>query len=330
MANILTSLLPMLQQGGSMIPEAMGSDIDVLGRSRPAIPADDMGPMSLGNRAWIEEAMDARSKAPQRKGLFGVKGTLRDVLGAIGDHYLMGEGMKPVYAPKKAQEEASDALAGFTQNPMAALERLAAVNPELAQEMYERVSQGQARSQTAQLAGQKNQQEAFKEGSRLFGQYSGAIARDPKLATQLAPVMQRVRAMYGLPPEDFPIPGEQDVDLAAGFQYGGTPTQAQIADIRKGETIEQRERLETIKEEGRNQRTATQEAGRNRRDNPPAPKGISAVDAEVAEAVLSGKATPAQKRYYDERLKRGKKSRLGDIKPPPKAGGSSVFKVIRD
>lgn len=313
--------------GVGIAPEAVGEDI-MVNRARdvpqpnytPMVAPEDAGPIPLSNRAFVEELRDAERKLPPRKGIFGIKGTLRDVIGALGDNYLMSKGAKPMYAPLRQRERMADALAGFTQNPTAAIERAVDVDPEAAFELFKTVGTQQAAQAKARADAATAGQSAFKEGSRLFGQYSGAIARDPRLAKQLGPVMERVRAVYGLPPEDFPIPGEQDVDLAAGFQYGGTPTQAQLSDIRKGETIEQRERLETMKEEGRTQRTATQEAGRNRRDNPPA--RVNALE-RVRDKIIAGqKLTPGEQRLYEDSVPksrgrgRGRKATTGSAGSP--------------
>lgn len=275
MANGFAALMPFLQATG--LPDLIGEDINVL-RKRDAVPQaqaptlsappieQDVGPISLGNRSFIEERDDAYSKQPQRKGLFGIKGTLRDVLGALGDNYLIRSGAKPQYAPRREQERLSDAMAGFTQqDPRAAIERAAGINPEFARDLFQLVGQQQAKAQDQQIdayqaqgTAQKDGQTAFKEGSRLFGQYAGAIARNPQLAPKLLPVLQKIREQYRLPMDAFGIPGEDDTELYEGFQYGGTPTQTQIADTRKVEAAAAKESQFT-----------RAEAGRMARDNPP-------------------------------------------------------------
>ena len=82
-----------------------------------------------------DEALQAASEDSQHRGMFGLKGTLRDVLGLAGDAFLLQAGRNPMYMPKRRQERLSDAMAGFTQDPQSAIERIAGLNPALAQEM---------------------------------------------------------------------------------------------------------------------------------------------------------------------------------------------------
>ncbi len=74
-------------------------------------------------------------EASERKGMFGVKGTLRDVLGLVGDAFLVQGGRNPYYQPLRRQENISDAMAGFTENPQAAAERVAYYDPKMGQEI---------------------------------------------------------------------------------------------------------------------------------------------------------------------------------------------------
>jgi len=267
-------LMALLQQVGIM-PQTPESDvINVVGRKKvppqaqaPLIaePEDpDAAPIRIGNRDFIQQGLeDAERSRPgarkgdlQHKGMFGTKGTLRDILGMVGDAFLVNSGNKAVYAPQRQQEKIADALAGFTQgDPRAAIERLAALpgGAEFAEKLYDNTVQNQARQTTAQSGVAKNKGEMFKEGSRLYGQAAGAIARNPKLAERMAPLLQKIKEEYGLG-DEFTIPGVEESDLAEAYQYSGTPTQAQIADTRKVESSAQRERLETMKEQGRNKR----------------------------------------------------------------------------
>lgn len=300
MASIFSSLMPLLQ---GFSGDISGDDIPVTGRKAAPRQEIDAAPASLGNRSFIEEALQAQANSPQRKGMFGVKGTLRDVLGTIGDAFLVQSGNKQMYAPRRDQERMGDALAGFTQDPMAALERLATLpgGAEMAQKFYDDISQNQIRSKTAEMTGQKNQQEGFKEGSRLFGQYAGAIARNPKLAPVLGPVMQQVKQMYQLG-DDFVIPGEQETDVAEGFQYGGTPTQAQIADDRKIEAEQGRNTRFDKGQAGQDRRTAIKEAGADRRDNPPSipqPTRASIAAPLLRKLEKGGKLTPQEQQVLD-------------------------------
>lgn len=91
--------------------------------TRPSVRGAE-APM-MGNTNYQEEAQSALEAAPQRKGLFGTKGTLRDILGIVGDAFLVQSGNKPVYAPQREREQMGDAMSGFTADPTGAMERMA-------------------------------------------------------------------------------------------------------------------------------------------------------------------------------------------------------------
>lgn len=58
--------------------------------------------------------------------LIGAKGTLRDVLGTLGDAFLIQSGHQPIHAEQRYREQIANAAAGFENDPGAAASRLAA------------------------------------------------------------------------------------------------------------------------------------------------------------------------------------------------------------
>jgi len=341
------NLMSLLQSAGVVPPTPEADIIDVVGKKKvppkpmaPLLqgPIDDepVAPISLGNRRFIEEAIHAEKQGQtnskgeaQRKGRFGVSGTLRDILGALGDNYLMSKGAKPAYRELRQQERTSDALAGLGQDDdRAVIGRLANVDPEMAAKLYDNVVQNQVRQQTSQATSAKNRGEAFKEGSRLFGQYAGAIARNPKLADQLAPVMQQVIEQYGLDPKTFTIPGVNDAELAEGYRYGGTPAQAQL-------NTEQKDRFEPMKEKGRMDRNAANNATRRATDNPPTtplPTRVSRAQPLLDKLERGETLTPGQQATLDRLMPPPKRNRFSGASIPTdlktKPGGGKF--VIRD
>jgi len=113
----------------------------------------------VNNRDQIQENIDAGNNAPQHQGLFHTKGTLRNILGTLGDAFLIQSGHNPMYAPARAQEKAGDALSGFTVDPLAAVERLAQANPAMANQLYASIQQQQLRQ--AQLQRQQEQDKSM-------------------------------------------------------------------------------------------------------------------------------------------------------------------------
>jgi hypothetical protein len=95
----------------------------------PPPPPEEYDPY-FGNRKDLEardvadqEIREYRQANP-RAGMFGVKGTLRDVLGILGDAFLVQSGNAPLYYPTRQKEALEDKMVGFANNPIAAAERV--------------------------------------------------------------------------------------------------------------------------------------------------------------------------------------------------------------
>lgn len=295
MASFLNNLLMGLQ--GAIDP------IEVVGKRQRSV--DQEAPPALGNRQWIEELIDVQGKAPERKGMFGLKGTLRDIIGTVGDAFLINEGADPIYSKRRQQERESDALAGFTDNPLAAAERLAAAgNHKLAADIMDNVSRTQVASASAGQTETKNKIDRITKGAGLFGQFYGASS--PETYGKVRPLLDYIKREYGLGDEFFVSEG-YDPKLAETFQRGGMPATAQVRDDR---TLEA--------ERGRNKRAAESNQVRRETDNPAPRPTASNVDAEVLEKVRTGTATPEEKRYFEQRLRKGKpKLDLSKLPPSP-------------
>lgn len=82
------------------------------------------------------------TSAPQHEGMFGIKGLGRNILGVLGDAFLMQAGRDPIYRQKVQQEQMGDALSGFTDNPLAAIQRLADLGQgKVANELFDSYSE---------------------------------------------------------------------------------------------------------------------------------------------------------------------------------------------
>ena len=100
-ADLLNMKVPALPQEAQVPPETTGPEIPVYGKNIP-VPAasqtinpEDLVPRSLGNLQQAQEVQQANKNTQdgiQHKGMFGLKGTLRDVLGLLGDSFLVGSG----------------------------------------------------------------------------------------------------------------------------------------------------------------------------------------------------------------------------------------------
>lgn len=133
------------QEEEDELDPAAPTDDRIIVEGRPPFQPSEIAP-TLGEPAPVarpplrsfEEEFGPAFTAPERKGRFGIGGTLRDVLGTLGDAFLVQSGNKPLYHPRRMQEREADAMVGFSRNPLKAIERLAQENPEAAREMYEK------------------------------------------------------------------------------------------------------------------------------------------------------------------------------------------------
>src|SRR6478735_10037782 len=85
----------------------------------------------------------------QPHGMFGMHGTVRDIVGALGDAFLTQSGNPRMYEPQREQERLSEAMRGFANDPMAAIQRIAEFNPEAAWQMQTQLAAQQVAQQRA-------------------------------------------------------------------------------------------------------------------------------------------------------------------------------------
>ena len=268
MANLLNILG---QAAGINIPP-VDEEISVLGRrgAQPISPMDD-GPRPLGNASYIEEALAAGENVPQRKGLFGVKGTLRDVLGTLGDAFLVQSGNKAMYQPRRQMEKESDAMGGFTQDPMAAIERLANVNPEAARKLYDeytgnQIRQGTLQSQeasrksTIETRNQKNLQDFGNYAARLMSQ-----ADTPEKQQYAMSILQRRAQALGIDLEDLGLGADLSPEQRAILGSGDmTVNQQQQIPLRQQQLGISQQNADTARQ---NAGTSSRRAGEQERYN---------------------------------------------------------------
>lgn len=222
--------------GAIPAPEA-DSDIVVTGkRKKPVL--DGMGdlprqdpvdvaeqranrqPINLDNSEYRQAAAaNADAAHKERKGMFGVKGTLRDVLGLFGDTYLTANGHAPIYKPQREAEANQDALSGFTEQPQQALERLASQDEPAAQKMYQGMQLNTIRQQQQEGLQQSRQSLAddrkFKQtqaftnrfarmvsGAKSSEQLEAAIRLAKKSAGTLGINLEKLGITDDMSPED--------------------------------------------------------------------------------------------------------------------------------
>jgi hypothetical protein len=255
------------------------------------------------------EEMQTQMQPEPRKGMFGIKGTFRDILGTLGDAFLMQQGIDPMYRGERKQEEMGDAFQGFEDNPMAAIKRIGGVDAGVGQKYYNSYLDSQDRGKTLE---QKRADDSFKQEG-LFATRLGGVfgaANEKTYPAMLANAKKRAGALgFGHVLEG--LPETYDKAAVSGWVRGTMePKDQAFNDYRK-------ERLDDF--------DATREE-QVRANN--AREGTAARNAGTAEGRLqtSKEKLKADEEYREWRKKnplptntKGKSSRAPapNIPPPP-------------
>lgn len=141
----------------------------------------------LGNATPVAMAREAEKDTAlnsDRRGVFGTKGTLRDILGTIGDAFLVGGGGERMYYPMRQQEKWADAMAGFSQGGEAersAIERAMRIDPERTTEFLKQQQMNQVGMGNLNIRGQEFQQKLYEAAMARAGQMmaSAVASGDP-------------------------------------------------------------------------------------------------------------------------------------------------------
>lgn len=199
------------------------------------------GAPDLRNTEWAQAAVEAREendKKVQHKGMFGLKGTLRNVLGVLGDAFLVQSGNNPIYGPTRHRERMGDAFAGYTQAPRAAVERMGAVDPDFAEEMGKNVTAQEAARAAAEAARAKEIAERQAKG---FGIVAGMMNADGLEETnnwaQMRPIIEKTLKTYGLEGV-ISVPETYDRNFARGLLTGAVSPDDQLDNTRADERNE--------------------------------------------------------------------------------------------
>lgn len=253
-------------------------------------------PPAMGNVASLLEAQAAMENAPQRKGMFGMKGTLRDVVGLLGDAFLVQGGGKAMYGPQRERERLADAMTGFTQQPQAASERVAYNGfADEASKLWndtqtQQINQGTLAAKQEEIARKalEDGDQRYKQYATLFSQYAGSA--DAETWPRAKEILKTLKQRGGLG-EEFVIPDEYDPRLMRTYQFGGMPATNQVRSVDKNED-----------QAWDREKFGRAEAGRMARDNPPAARQPrSQTDLEYFKEVGSipeARRTQAQKDFY--------------------------------
>ena len=110
---------------------------------------------------------------PEHRGLFGLKGTPRDLLGILGDSFLMANGIDPLYYQGREKEKFGDAMAGLGADPEGAIAKASGIDPATGQKLYDNYLD--SRDRNAKLK-QDAENDAFKNESIFATRIGGILA----------------------------------------------------------------------------------------------------------------------------------------------------------
>lgn len=267
MANIASLLLPFLQQASASATGVLPPDEEPLpvrpdgiinvnaSNEPPNVDTRGPEPPFMGNERYLDEVAMTAESAPERSGMFGTRGTLRNILGVLGDAFLVQGGADAVYAPQRERERLSDAVVGMTnsnEDYRAAVERAAYIDHAAATEMYDnylvnevdRLRADNNRYNYESLARKRNSdvnETALTRSQRLLG----AVRNESELAMVMRSIQQQAAA-DGVTMEQLGIDPGWSVEEATAFANGEMPVyQARNLPLAERRTASEEYRAQT-------------------------------------------------------------------------------------
>lgn len=232
----------------------------------------DTPPLQLGNVSAIQERNDALKNgeaAAEHKGMFGTKGTLRDILGLVGDAFLLQSGNKPIYAPGRQQEKEGDALAGFTQNPQAAVERLSGVNPAGAIGLQNQTQDNQTKADSVKAMGQYKNDALHLQKIQKLSNLASNLYSSADTPEKIAAVTQRLGMLsqsLGVSPEDLGITPDMSPEEIKAVAMGNiNPYQQQMLPINQQNADSRQASVGVARQNAGTNAGRLQESGRHNR-----------------------------------------------------------------
>lgn len=188
--------------------------------------------------------------APEHKGVFGLKGGLRDIVGILGDALSKSH----TYTSARQREKESDALINFGTDPLSAVQSMMNVNPDKGMELQNMLAKQEAEKKQSALmdAYRQAQIEAARvakqqKGSGILSGYLGAFKNDPRAADSYKKALGGLRKVaedYGIQ-DVYTLPDEYDGDTISRLAYAGMNPAQQAGDEDRdrnlASTIEDRE-----------------------------------------------------------------------------------------
>lgn len=231
--------------------------VDVVAKRPDPVAQTDKGPgLDYNNSSSVSAVQQALSGAPPQggstnPGVYGLlpanlqHGTLRNVLGALGDAFLVGSGGKATYGPRMDRQAIGNAMAGYDQNPQAAIERIAGTGAEGAPEMADKLEQNYQTAQNRKVQMEytqtyRDQLNSIKQSDaiRKVTPIIGGLVRGAKDAPGYTRAFQQANALlsrFGTSAAEQGLPDPQDWTPGMTDTYGMTSNNEQVSDDRGSE-----------------------------------------------------------------------------------------------
>lgn len=319
------------QQAAPQVAEEPVMEIPVtMNRNQKMSPEDnpDAAVRLLGNTNNIEardQAVERGQETSERRGMFGVKGTLRDILGMVGDAFLVQGGGQAYYAPRREREKISDAWAGASDDPIAAAERVGYYDPKMGQELLDNAKKGEY--QEAQLESLRDSRQSLMD-DRAFKQYRNAreqiasLFKTPgavvngRINPQALAIAERIAGSAKMTLEDFLINESMTEQEVRGFADS-------VIAPDKQERLDQYDRGLDQGQQNADSRRISANAAATRAARPPAGRAPRAeTDREAAIRIgdkPANQRTPGEQAFY-ERYTRPPGKAAGGKRTVPGAG----------
>lgn len=145
------------------------------------LPAGIASLFSQGSPLGMVGATAAPQKAAANMsdptGLFGIKGDFRDILGTVGDAFLIQSGNNPIYHPQRKDEQRAAAMQTFVDNPLEAVKQMSQAGfGEEARKMYYDHVKDRREAMKARLEAEKTQGEITADSQRYSDTVNNQIA----------------------------------------------------------------------------------------------------------------------------------------------------------
>lgn len=253
------------------------------------------------------------------KGMFGIKGTARDILGTLGDAFLTQAGKDPIYRPQRQSEKQSDALGSdFYENPMNAVQRLSEAGfGKEAVALQKQIEEQQINKARYQSEDEYRKAQITDKGQGIISNYLAAIKDDGSYQKAL-PGIQAMAQRYGVDTSTLPQTYDDSVKRwgIPAYQQNRLDdfdTEQKLRETNVSDQIRHRKASEGISIRGQDISAATSRANNA---------------ASVGAAIRGQDMT--DKRVRESAGFSGKGSRRSAPPPPPASGSSSGKYVLRN